>query len=71
MENLIGIWDIVCLRVQLDKNQLEKMGDRHGMRGGNAKNRIKLIRTVLLGYNMKNQLSTTNDLKHIRLAVIK
>ena len=40
MENLIGIWDIVCLRVQLDKNQLEKMGDRHGMRG-NAKNRMK------------------------------
>ncbi len=39
--------------------------------GGNAKNRIKLIRTVLLGYNMKNQLSTTNDLRHIRLAVIK
>ena len=36
MENLIGIWDIVCLRVQLDKNQLEKMekmGDRHGMWG--------------------------------------
>ena len=29
MENLIGIWDIVCLRVQLDKNQLEKM-DKNG-----------------------------------------
>ena len=32
---------------------------------------MKLIRTVILGYNMKNQLSITNDLKHIRLAVIK
>jgi hypothetical protein len=71
MENLIGIWDIVCLRVQLDKNQLEKNGGSAWDAGGNAKNRIKLIRPVLLGYNMKNQLSTTNDLKHIRLAVIK
>ena len=25
--------------------------------GGNAKNRMKLIRTVILGYKMKNQLS--------------
>ena len=33
MENLIGIWDIVSLRVQLDEKQLEKIGDRHGMRG--------------------------------------
>ena len=49
-------YDIVVYEFNWTKTNWKKWGIGMGC-GGNAKSRMKLIRTVILGYKMKNQLS--------------
>ena len=49
-------YDIVVYKFNWTNTNWKQWGIGLGC-GGNAKNRMKLIRTVILGYKMKNQLS--------------